>query len=166
MNKKMYALFFASVLTLSLVNGAAAQDDGARYSPFMLSFVNPIQVPPADFNVGGLKLNLIYGECNDITGLDIGLFSMARGDCMAWHLNGVSIVGAGGSGLMTSLIANYVEADYDGLQIGVYNHATHINGLQIGVINYANTAYGLQIGLVNVIEDNDMPFFPIINGYF
>ena len=58
------------------------------------------------------------------------------------------------------------KCEYGGLQIGAYNHATHMDGLQIGVINYANTAYGLQIGLINVIEDNDVPFLPIINGYF
>lgn len=166
MNKKMCALVLVSVLTLSLANRVLAQDERAGFSPFMLSFVNPIQVPPADFDIGGLKLNLIYGECRDLTGLDIGLFSQASGDSLGWHLNGVSLIGGNGSGLMTSLLVNYVEGEYKGLQIGVYNHATHINGLQIGAINYANTAYGVQIGVVNVIEDNDMPFFPIINGYF
>ena len=109
MNKKMYALVIASILTLSLGNGVLAQDEPSRFSPFMLSFVNPIQVPPADFDVGGLKLNLIYGECHDMTGLDIGLFSQAMGDARALHINGVSVVGRNGNGLMISLIANYVE---------------------------------------------------------
>ena len=166
MNKKVYALVLASVLTLSLINGAFAQEDSARFSPFMLSFVNPIQVPPADFDIGGFKLNLIYGECHDMTGLDIGLFSQNMGDATALHINGVSVIGGNGKGLMISLIANYVEGEYGGLQIGAYNHATHLSGLQIGVINYASTAYGLQIGVINVIEDNDISFLPIINGYF
>jgi len=26
--------------------------------------------------------------------------------------------------------------------------------------------YGVQVGVVNVIQDNDMPFFPMVNWYF
>ncbi len=166
MKRKFSASLLVMAVVFSMVGRISAQEEGARFSPFMLSFVNPIQVPPADFDIGGLKLNLIYGESHGMIGLDIGLFSQNTGDVRALHINGVSVVGGNGRGLMISLIANYVEGEYGGLQIGAYNHATHLDGLQIGVINYANTAYGLQIGLINVIEDNDLPFLPIINGYF
>jgi hypothetical protein len=153
-------------MVCSAADRLCAQEASAGFSPFMLSFVNPIQVPPADFDIGGLKLNLIYGESHDMIGLDIGLFSQNTGDVTALHINGVSVVGRNGRGLMISLVANYVEGEYGGMQIGAYNHASHLDGIQIGVINHANTAYGLQIGLINVIEDNDVPFLPIINGYF
>jgi hypothetical protein len=52
------------------------------------------------------------------------------------------------------------------LQIGFFNGSDYIKGMQIGVINTTRTMIGLQIGLVNVIQDNDVPFLPIINCYF
>ncbi|MFO7937751.1 MAG: hypothetical protein R6V06_09130 [Kiritimatiellia bacterium] len=164
MNRKFYSLMIAVALVSAVK--IHAQESSAGYSPFMLSIVNPIQVPPADFDIGGLKLNIIYGECHDFTGLDVGLFSQAAGDSIGLHINGVSVVGGNSSSLMISLVCNYVGGEYSGLQIGAYNHASHLDGLQIGVINYAETAYGLQIGLVNVIKDNDVPFFPVVNAYF
>jgi hypothetical protein len=78
----------------------------------------------------------------------------------------VTAIGGNGSGLMINLLANHVQGEYGGLQVGFLNNATHMDGLQIGVINICNTAYGIQIGAINVIKDNDLPFFPIINGYF
>ncbi|MDA3923517.1 MAG: hypothetical protein PF904_02320 [Kiritimatiellae bacterium] len=167
MNKKISALILMSVISISIVSSVKAQDDNAGYSPFMLSIVDPIQVPPSDFYVGGLKLNLLYGRCHDFTGLDIGLFSYCTGNAEgALHIGGVTAIGGNGQGLMINLLANTVTGEYGGLQIGFLNNASHIDGLQIGVINIANTAYGLQIGVVNVIKNNDLPFFPIINGYF
>jgi len=133
----------------------------------MLSIVDPIQVPPADFYVGGLKLNLPYGRCHDFTGLDIGAFSYCSGNAHGgFHIGAVTSIGGDGSGIMINLLANHVQGEYGGLQIGFLNRATHMDGLQIGVINVCDTAYGIQIGAINVIKDNDLPFFPIINGYF
>ncbi len=166
MKKQGFTSFLAITLAAAFAGGVFAQENTARFSPFMLSIINPIQVPPADFDIGGLKLNIIYGESHGMTGLDVGLFSQNTGDVNALHINGVSVVGGNGNGLMISLLANYVEGEYGGLQISAFNYATHLNGLQIGAINIANTAYGLQIGVVNVVKDNDVPFLPIINGYF
>ena len=60
---------------------------------------------------------------------------------------------------------NWVE-DFDGWQIGVVNTTDVFRGWQFGVINVTRKMYGLQIGVVNVIQDNDVPFLPIINWYF
>jgi hypothetical protein len=60
---------------------------------------------------------------------------------------------------------NWVE-NCDGVQIGFINTADCVRGLQIGGINITRRMYGVQIGFVNVIEDNDIPFIPIINWYF
>ncbi len=60
---------------------------------------------------------------------------------------------------------NWVE-DCDGVQIGFINTADHVRGLQVGGINVTRKMYGVQIGFINVIEDNDYPFFPVLNWYF
>lgn len=56
--------------------------------------------------------------------------------------------------------------NFDGLQIGIANKTENFRGLQLGVINYTYKMYGMQLGLINVIEDNDVPFLPILNCYF
>ena len=62
-------------------------------------------------------------------------------------------------------VFNWVE-DFDGWQIGVINTTDVFRGLQLGVINVTRRMYGVQIGVVNVIQDNDIPFLPIVNCYF
>ncbi len=62
-------------------------------------------------------------------------------------------------------VFNWVE-DFDGWQIGVVNTTDVFRGWQLGVINVTRKMYGLQIGVVNVIQDNDIPFLPIVNWYF
>jgi len=151
-----------------------------QYTPFMVGIATPLQVPPRDFDVGGLRLGVIYSECRDFDGLDLGGVGHAKG-----HGNGLqievlaNIVDGDGMGLQFACV-NYVKGEYSGLQAGVanycekgkalqlgfYNGANYIEGLQIGVINTTQRMIGMQIGAVNVIQDNDAPFMPIINCYF
>ena len=56
--------------------------------------------------------------------------------------------------------------DFDGWQIGVVNTTDVFRGWQLGVINVTRKMYGVQVGVVNVIQDNDVPFLPVINWYF
>ena len=152
---------------------------GVGFSPAMLSFFTPLQIPGPDFDVGGLRLNILYGQCCNFDGLDLGLVGVADNHANGWLVNVVSYAAGDGLGLHTGGV-NYLGGDFKGLQIGVanwidsgdafqigvYNGARDVQGLQIGVINTANKLQGLQIGLVNVISNSDISFFPIINGFF
>lgn len=62
-------------------------------------------------------------------------------------------------------VINWVE-DFDGWQIGVVNTTDVFRGWQLGVINVTRKMYGLQMGVINVIQDNDVPFIPVLNWYF
>ena len=62
-------------------------------------------------------------------------------------------------------IYNQVQ-DFSGLQIGFFNVTGYCEGLQIGGVNVTEKMYGVQIGFFNVINDNDVPFLPLINWYF
>ena len=99
--------------------GAMAQElFERRVTPLMLSILGPAaQVPQATWDVQGLRLNLIYGGCHTLRGLDIGLIN----SCERMY------------GLQLGLI-NTVDV-MKGLQIGFVNHANRAVGLQIGVIN-------------------------------
>ena len=152
---------------------------GIGFTPVMLGFFTPLQVPGPDFDVGGLRLNLFYGSCCNFDGLDIGFVGVSRNHANGWLINVVSVAYGDGLGLHTGGV-NYFSGDFKGLQIGlanwidsgdvfqfgVYNGAYDMQGLQIGVINTANKMQGLQIGVVNIISHSDLSFFPIINGWF
>lgn len=176
--------FLVALCLAGVVSEASAQSqaDDRAYTPFMLSLVTPLQVPPRDFDVGGLRINAIYGECHDFDGFDISalvgratghanglqaalLANVVEGDGFGFQAGAVNYVKGEYVGLQTGLCANYAEKAKT-LQIGFYNGAEHIEGMQIGVINTTRTMIGIQIGVVNVIQDNDVPFLPIINCYF
>ncbi len=173
-------MVLAVLLGVGVARPAAAQEQDRAYTPFMLSFVTPIQVPFRDFDVGGLRISAIYGECHDFDGLDLGFVGHATGHGNGLQSCAVNIVDGDGLGLQANWLCGYVKGEYKGLQVGAvnyaekaqaiqigfYNGAQHIEGCQIGVINTTRTMIGVQIGLINVIQDNDVPFLPIINMYF
>jgi hypothetical protein len=146
----------------------------------MLSFVTPLQVPARTFDVTGLRLSLVYGESHHFQGLDVGAVGRSTGNSAGIHINLLATVTEGDAlGLQVGCV-NYVKGAFKGLQIGlssyakdaragqigVFNGADHIAGFQLGLINVTRTMIGVQIGVVNVVRDNDVPFLPLINGYF
>jgi hypothetical protein len=159
---------------------------GVGYTPFMLSLVTPAQVPSAAWDVGGLRINLLYGESQNFAGLDIsGVAGRTYGRADGIQLAlGANIVNGDSTALAIAPV-NYVDGSFSGLQIGavnvasmranaesaawqigVYNHANYLRGFQLGVINHAVDLIGIQIGVINIIEKKDISFLPIINGYF
>ena len=71
-----------------------------------------------------------------------------------WEIDGLQVGGF-----------NWAE-NMNGLQIGFFNTADITKGVQLGGINVTRQMYGLQIGFINVIQDNDVPFLPVINWHF
>ena len=152
---------------------------GVGFSPAMLGFFTPIQVPGPDFDVGGLRLNLFYSTCCNFDGLDIGVVGVADNHANGWLINVVSYARGDGLGLNTGVV-NFYGGDFKGFQFGVanwidsgevfqagvYNGARDVQGLQIGVINTAQKMQGMQIGVVNIIANSDVSFFPVINAWF
>lgn len=152
---------------------------GAGITPFMLGIVPPAQIPAEDYDVGGVRLNLVCGRCVNFDGLDFGVVGIAENHANGWLFNVVSVAYGDGVGLHTGGV-NWIGGDFQGLQfgianwadsgdvfqIGIYNGVRDAQGFQVGVINTAETMQGLQIGIVNVIKNSDVPFFPIINGWF
>jgi hypothetical protein len=151
-----------------------------HFSPLMFSLIAPAQVPSPDWDVYGLRINVIYGACRDLYGFDVGLVNHVKGTTKALQVNAIANISDGPAlGFQAGLVntagstftglqigaVNYAERA-SALQIGAFNGADHVDGLQIGVINVTRTMLGVQIGLVNVIQDNDMPFVPVINFYF
>jgi hypothetical protein len=155
------------VMALALTAGmqtVSAED--TPMTPVMFSLFNPAQVPAENYDVNGLRIDVLYGKCRNLTGLDAGV--------LVNHATGKVI------GLEACFVVNYVEKSFTGLQVGtvnvakeihalqvgVYNEADDATGIQIGVINHARIMRGIQIGVINVIDNNDIPFLPVINFFF
>ncbi len=133
-----------------------------------------------NIDVVGLRLTLPYGECESVTGFDIGFYGRCRyfegvqlnilrneaEDVMAGIQVGV-YNSAGRADLTGFQVGLFNEArSMRGIQVGLVNIADSLCGFQVGLINRAETMYGFQVGGVNVIRESELSFCPILNVGF
>ncbi len=150
----------------------------AATSPLSFTTIAPVQFPPADYNVTGLRLGLMGHHRNmygfdfaaignttdqDFIGLAVsGIFNLTRGTTTAIGLQAAGITNINTSkarvvGVQLAGLANINngESSVVGLQLALLaNLASHtkIYGIQAGLFNKAHTVYGFQIGLYNYAE--------------
>lgn len=145
----------------------------AATTPISVSIVDPVQFPPSNWDVTGLRANLIYGNHRNVYGIDVGVVNRSK------RFAGVSAAAlaninddhmfAGGFqfagianvnrkkamivGAQVAAVANYNhgESSVIGVQLALANLTSHttINGIQLGLYNSARTVRGLQIGVIN-----------------
>jgi hypothetical protein len=131
-----------------------------------------------DIDVVGLRVNLFSGNCEQVTGMDLGFIGRSRyynGVQMNLLVNSVEDEMAGWQfslGYNEIGYANFVSGQVglwnqaqslNGVQLGLVNLVDYACGLQVGLINRAEETSGYQIGLVNVIRGSRVPFMPLIN---
>jgi len=148
----------------------------AMLSPLSLNIVPPIEFPPADFDVTGLRASVLWGNQRSVYGFDFGLVgNMTNINMVGIAISGgfnmnygsVTAIGTQLAGLFNynanktmiygtqiTLGVNYNQAQsaLSGLELaGIANLSkfTNIYGLQVALYNRAQEVYGLQIGLVN-----------------
>jgi len=133
-----------------------------------------------DIDIVGLRVNLPYGACEDVTGIDIGLLGRCR-YMYGFQLNVLrnDVIDYGG-GVQVGIYNSIGRADEFSLQVGLWNEANRFygfqaglinicdegTGFQFGLINRAEGFYGFQVGAINVIRGGDFKFLPIINFGF
>ena len=66
------------LLTALMLLAAATTLNAATDGYIMLSVFSPGQIPIATTSLDGVRLNIIYGECQNINGLDVGLVGRVR----------------------------------------------------------------------------------------
>lgn len=167
------------IATLTLFVFAFPNLATAAVSPVSVSIVPPIQFPPGDFNVTGIRASALWGKHRSVYGIDVGLL----GNFTEQTFTGVALAGgfnktggnttitgfqvAGGAnvntskttvvGLQLALGMNYntAAATVSGLQLAAVNISpfTDIYGFQVGLYNKAKEVYGIQLGLVNVADN-------------
>ena len=124
----------------------------AETRPVQIALVDPVQIFNAGTSISGVRLNLIYGRNDSVTGVESGLIGVVDSDFTGWQYN---------------FAGNITKGNFSGLQMGFVNYANSAKGLQLGVVNYAVSLKGLQIGVINIIVQGGMfPVFPLINWSF
>jgi len=150
--------------------------------PIQISLYHPVQIFNKDVSVRGIRLNVLYGVNNDLTGIDYGfIVNKLEGDLTGVQFGLVNLVDGNVTGYQDGLV-NVVNNDFigwqngfvtitkgslTGLNTGVYTKNGEMHGLQIGVVNITGKLDGLQIGLVNINKSaTPHKFLPIINYSF
>jgi hypothetical protein len=174
-------LLFAAVAVLPValpVSGARAEQHAVNVALF-----SPAQIFPPTDDVRGLRLNLLYGRNENVSGVELGMVAgYVTGDFSGLQWQPVNLVNGNFAGWQTGLVYSQTRGDFlglqtsainiggghtEGLQFGVLNMTESMSGLQLGLINIAERTDGLQIGLVNVIKSKEsLPVLPIVNWTF
>ena len=138
----------------------------------------PGQIPSATSSeIWGFRGTLFYGDCLRMKGLDLA--TGANRTRERFDGLGIALVYNYANSLAgTELgIANVVDREAYGFQLGALNHtgegygfqcgvvntADYFAGLQLGLFNWANDLDGLQLGLINVVADQTLCVFPFLN---
>lgn len=147
----------------------------AAISPLAVDIIAPVQFPPSDFSVTGLRLSAIYGDHRAMYGFDFGgIGNITELDFAGLAVSGIfnytkgntTVVGIQAAGIInmnlqkTTVIgvqvaavnSNEAESTVGGFEIGpIANIGPHttIDGFQIGLYNKAYEINGFQIGLIN-----------------
>lgn len=132
----------------------------AETTPVMVSLVTPVQAPARTYDVTGFRLSLIYGECQEFTGLDVGIIANSRKDFAGLVLGGFNFAGERLYGAQVGLVNWNGNGDTAwerrsvGAQVGILNYADAFCGLQSGYINISGETFmGAQASLVNCAHD-------------
>lgn len=173
------SLRFSSFLIAACLSASVfTSKANAAMSPVAISILPPIQFPPEDFAITGLRASLLWGHHRNVYGIDFGLLGnmtdqsfvgvgVAGGvnyttgvtQAIGLQFAGLANVNLGQTsvyGLQLALGMNYNSAasSVSGLSLAIANIGpfTDIYGVQAGVYNRAKDVYGIQFGLVNVAD--------------
>jgi len=162
---------FALVATFSLALSAFASG-----TPAQINLAGKAGLPWGCDSVYGVRLNILHGDCDNVSFLDLGVFNRARKSVKGVRVGGINWADTAAYGLTVGainadkynagLIVGFLNHTTvgDGVQVGFANSASSLTGLQISFLNVATEDFkGVQIGLLNFNLNSIIPVFPFIN---
>ena len=152
------------LLALSVGVQCVSGEESPGATPVMVGLWTPAQLPSAEWDVAGVRLDLLYGSCRNLYGLDLGLVNFTQENEVGLNIGLVNRVDGKFTGLQLGVVK--VADTASALQIGLYNGTDDLAGVRLGLINHTRIARGVQVGLINVIENNDLAFLPLVNFFF
>lgn len=133
-----------------------------------LGFAPRLEFPSLDYDIVGLRLNLLIGDHTDVYGLDAGVLgNFVKREIGGLQIAGLfNVVGESGGAVQLACVCNNCKGIFSGAQIGLVNVAEKCTGLQVGLINRSYSMSGVQIGLLNFIDMSSVSVFPLANFSF
>lgn len=121
---------------------------------------------PASQDVSGARLSLLYGQANNVKGLNLSVLGISEVDNftgldLGWFF-GASKVNNEFKGVGLSFV-NWHEGHDTGANIGLLNMVNDVNGLNLGGVNYARGTTKVNIGFVNFNEYESLVDIGFVN---
>ena len=150
MKKATLVLISAAVAGVACARDLYSSEDHP-VTPVQLNLADPIAVPRSNWNVYGLRLNLIFGQSFGLKGLDLGFAGRCRDKFVGLAAQSCNWVESDMTGVQLGAVANVVHGNAYGLQLGGAVNSDHgvFSGLQAALVNFDGTFAGLQLGAVN-----------------
>lgn len=133
----------------------------AYWTPLQINLAGVAGLPPAADSVYGIRVNALYGCCDTVSFIDVGLFNRTTKGAYGIRAGVFNWAEQDGYGLTVGILN--VDEHNAGLTAGAFNYAKKGAGVQIGVINIADEFSGVQIGVLNFHFNSVVPVFPIFN---
>lgn len=124
-------------------------------APLAISIVPPAQIPPADFDIYGVRINVFVGRHRNVAFVDAGILgNIVDGNMTGIELAGIyNRIGSSDGAIQAACIMNYVKHDFCGVELGLANRVGgDMQGLQAGAINLTGDGAGIQLGIINSAE--------------
>jgi hypothetical protein len=157
--------------SLALVAAAAS---ARAEAVFQFGFFAPdLQLVDASEDVRGLRIDFVYGENRNVSGVDLGIVNSTTGDFAGFGwAPGANLVDGDAVGVQWSWLYSRTDGEFTGWQSGIVSrigglgscglqsgwvnlNEVDFTGAQIGLFNKAESLKGLQLGFVNWAERLD-----------
>ncbi len=154
-------------LLLLLVMAGSAPAAEMKKAALQVSILSPVQIVRAEESMAGLRLNLLYSDNYNVSGLtlaagwnktrgdghgaEFGLANWTEGYFYGWKAGLIDYVGMRFVGVETAVV-NVNKGDSTGIQWGAVNwNNGYFHGWQSGIVNYQGGRFvGLQAGVMNM----------------
>ncbi len=179
------------LVTAAMMSAMAAGGAHAESTPIMFSTLGGFNAPTAN-EVGGLRVSLLYGQVDKVTGLDLSILGMSE----TQELKGVNWSWLGANRVKSKMTGaslgffNWHQGDDLGANLAFVNITNNVKGLnwsavnyasgetmvdlglvsiseaslvQVGIFNMTSTINAVQVGLINCASNGFLPCFPIVN---
>lgn len=169
MNTKPLSYLLCAIALATGAATAAKADAG-----FQFGFWAPdLQIVDANESVRGLRIDIVYGENANVSGVDLGIVNSTTGNFVGFGwAPGANLVDGSAVGVQWSWIYSHTAGEFtgwqsaavarqegagsSGLQTGLVTlHEGDFTGVQLGFFNKGETVKGLQLGFVNWAEKLD-----------
>mgnify|MGYP006288990315 CR=1 FL=1 len=156
----MRRICLVSILLMGLLIAPSAAMAG--WSPLQVAVWHPAQLVPDDWDVYGLRMNLLYGKNKNVWGLDLGAANTTEKKVRGiqaglingpGNLGGISLGGINSTRRVNGCQAgvfSVAEERVNGIQLSaLFNNSPVVRGLQLhaGIFgNFSDDVMGAQIG--------------------